>query len=303
MRWRKLGLVYMPDGSQWWARHYAHLPTAEVVTDGLIRIYFASLDEQKRGRIGFVDVETKDPTKAVAVSEKPVLDVGEPGCFDDSGVNPSSLIGTDLGNCLYYIGWQRSERVPYLLFAGIAVRQGDGTFRRFSRAPVLERSNVEPFLRSATTILRDGNRYRCWYVAGRQWIEVGGRPYPEYVIKHIASADGIHWAGDGQTCIDFESPSEFGFGRPWVVRENGKYIMWYSIRSRTEPYQMGYAESHDGLHWTRLDRQVGLTRSESGWDSEMVCYPSVVTSEGRQLMFYNGNSHGASGFGVAIREA
>jgi hypothetical protein len=79
--------------------------------------------------------------------------------------------------------------------------------------------------------------------------------------------------------------------------------MWYSIRSRTRPYRLGYAESADGLQWTRHDAEVGLARSPAGWDSEMVCYPAVIDVRGRRLLFYNGNRHGATGFGVAVLEA
>lgn len=302
MRWRKLGRVYVPDGGLWWARRYAHLPTAEVRND-CVRIYFAGLDDRNYGRIGFVEVRAADPTKVVAVREEPVLDLGEPGCFDDCGVNPSAIVATELGTRLYYIGWQRGERAPYLLFAGAALEQADGAFRRLSRVPVLERTATEPFIRSATTVLREGRRYRCWYVSGRRWIEIGGRRYPEYVIRHIESPDGLAWTGDGRVCVDLATPDEFGLGRPWVVADERLYRMWYSIRSRTEPYRLGYAESNDGLEWTRRDPEVGLARSDSGWDSEMICYPCVVSAGGAQLMFYNGNGHGASGFGVAIRES
>ena len=76
--------------------------------------------------------------------------------------------------------------------------------------------------------------------------------------------------------------------------------MWYSIRSNAQPYRIGYAESRDGISWTRIDSDVDVVhRSASGWDSEMVCYPYVVETGGKRLLFYNGNRHGASGFGVA----
>src|SRR5829696_7153437 len=66
MRWRKLGLVYRPSGCQWWARGYAHLPTPELRDNGVIRVYFAALDEHKYGRIGHVDVAASDPLRVLA---------------------------------------------------------------------------------------------------------------------------------------------------------------------------------------------------------------------------------------------
>jgi hypothetical protein len=78
--------------------------------------------------------------------------------------------------------------------------------------------------------------------------------------------------------------------------------MWYSIRSHSRPYRIGYAESADGLCWERRDHEAGIEASASGWDSEMICYAAVIDVNGRRLLFYNGNRHGATGFGVAELE-
>jgi hypothetical protein len=120
-------------------------------------------------------------------------------------------------------------------------------------------------------------------------------------VRTAESADGLKWSAGGRVCIDLEG-DEFGIGRPWVVRDPDRYRMWYSIRSHSRPYRMGYAESADGLRCERRDHRAGIVASESGWDSEMVCYAAVIDVNGRRLMFYNGNRHGATGFGVAVLE-
>ncbi|MEM4297263.1 MAG: hypothetical protein QW815_02715 [Nitrososphaerota archaeon] len=303
MRWRKLGLVYRPRGDRWWARTHAYLPTAEVLDGDVIRVYFASLDENKYGRIGYVDLDTRDPTRILYETEKPVLDIGEPGTFDDSGVNPSCVLAVGGKKYLYYIGWQRCERVPYMLFTGLAVFQEGGGLTRAFSVPVLERTQEEPFLRSAVTILGDGSVYSAWYVSGIGWTETGSRLVPAYVIRHAESKDGIVWKSNGHICIAPRNSDEFGFGRPWVVRDGQIYKMWYSIRSRVSPYTIGYAESADGIYWERLDHEAGIARSESGWDSEMICFPCVIDAGGRRYMFYNGNRHGLEGFGCAVLES
>ncbi|MCI0457813.1 MAG: hypothetical protein L0Z62_12665 [Gemmataceae bacterium] len=300
MRWRKLGVVYCPPGDRWWARAYAHLPTPELLDERVLRVYFASLDDHQYGRIGYADLDARDPTRVLHVSPEPVLDLGEPGRFDDSGVNPSCVVNVGGRRRLYYIGWQRCQRVPYMLFAG-AAESADGTFRKLSRRPVLDRTDSEPFLRSATSVLVEGGRYRAWYVSALGWGDVHGTTYPRYVVRHAESADGLSWSDGGPVCIGLEG-DEFGIGRPWVVRDGALYRMWYSVRSHSAPYRIGYAESADGLTWTRRDEEAGIDRSERGWDAEMICYPAVIDVGGRRLMFYNGNRHGASGFGVAVLE-
>ena len=301
MRWRKLGLVYAPAGDQPWARQYAHVPTPVVWDQRTIRVYFAGLDGEKYGRVGYVDVDANDPTRVRTDSREPVLDLGEPGTFDDSGVNPSCVVRAGDRWRMYYVGWQRSRQVPYLLFAGLAESADGEQFERVSRTPVLERTDAEPFLRSATSVLAVEGGYRAWYVSATGWTSVNGEPYPRYVVRTTDSPDGVVWSNGGPVCIDLNG-DEFGIGRPWVVRDPDRYRMWYSIRSHSRPYRIGYAVSADGVRWERQDDRVGLVASASGWDSEMVCYAAAIDVNGRRLMFYNGNRHGATGFGVAVLE-
>jgi predicted GH43/DUF377 family glycosyl hydrolase len=296
--WRKQGLVFCPTGEFAWAREYAHLPTPIVLEPGLIRVYFAGLDEKKRGRIGYVDLDADDPTQVLDVSREPVLDLGGPAMFDESGVNPSCILRVGDRLRLYYIGWQHSQRVPYVLFAGLAESRDGDRFERVSRTPVLESTEREPFLRSATSVLPIEGGFRAWYVSSCEWTRVRRKDYPRYVVRSADSADGIHWSDGGPVGIDLRD-DEFGIGRPWVLRDPDRYRMWYSIRSESRPYRIGYAESDDGLTWERLDDGAGIVASTSGWDSEMICYAAVIDVNGRRLMFYNGNRHGASGFGVA----
>lgn len=300
MKWRKGGLVYAPRGDLWWARSYATVPTAYVLDDSVIRVYFAALDEQRFGRIGYVDLDARDPSRILFETPEPVLDLGELGSFSDSGVNPSCVLDVQGKRHLYYIGWQRAERVPYMLFTGLAVSLDAGrTYQQSSRVPVLDRTDAEPFLRSAPSILQEDDLFRAWYVSGLKWIHARGAQYPSYVIRYAESHDAVTWQSGGPVCIDFQDDDEFGFGRPWVVRDAGAYRMWYSIRSHSRPYRIGYAESPDGRTWERLDHLAGISSSETGWDSEMICYPCVVDARGKRYMFHNGNRHGATGFGYA----
>jgi len=301
MRWRKLGRIFVPQRDLWWARSYATMPTVEVRGE-VLRIYFAALDDQSMGRIGFIEVDAGDPLRVLYETPEPVLDLGRPGLFDDCGVNPSCVIRRGAERFLYYVGWQRCERVPYMLFAGLAVAQGEGPFVRIQETPVLDRTPSEPFLRSATTVLDDGGALRCWYVSGVGWTTVDERRLPTYVIRTARSADGVHWTSRAEPCIAAADPDEYGFGRPWVVRDGDLYRMWYSIRSRNAPYRIGYAESADGELWARKDAEVGIARSEEGWDSEMICYPCVVDAMGERYLFFNGNRNGSTGFGVAVCE-
>jgi hypothetical protein len=100
--------------------------------------------------------------------------------------------------------------------------------------------------------------------------------------------------------IDFACEQEYAISRPCVVRDGDCYRMWFSARG--ESYRLGYAESHDGLSWTRDDDAAGLHPSDRGWDSEMVAYPVVLDHRGRRYMLYNGNGYGLTGIGYATAD-
>jgi len=51
----------------------------------------------------------------------------------------------------------------------------------------------------------------------------------------------------------------------------------------TGGYTMGYAESADGVRFERMDDKSGITKSSSGWDSEMICYPHVLVHKGTEV--------------------
>ena len=57
----------------------------------------------------------------------------------------------------------------------------------------------------------------------------------------------------------------------------------------------------DGIKWERI-KEIELDVSESGWDSEMVCYPYVFEYNDKLYMLYNGNGYGKTGIGLAILE-
>jgi len=298
--WEKLGLVYAPDGSLPWATSHAYIPTSWMVDEDRIRVYVAFLDPERVGRVGFVDLSARDPRKVLRVSTEPALDIGRPGTFDDNGVSPVCVVEHEQRLYLYYIGWQLGVRVRYYLFVGLAISiDGGEQFARNSEAPLLDRADGELFVRTAAHVLRDGDIWRMWYIAGDKWIDVNGRSVPTYNMRYMESDDPSCWARKGAVCLELAGEDEFGFGRPFVMKDGQAFKMWYSIRTRSKGYRLGYAESADGINWTRKDDQAALDVSLDGWDSEMLCCSCVQPTRHGTYLFYNGNNYGETGFGVA----
>ena len=231
-----------------------------------------------------------------------VLLPGELGCFDDNGVTPSWIVDDGAGTKhLYYIGWRPRSTTRMSVVAGLALSaDGGSTFTRSSRAPILRLTNAEPFsILTAPCVLRDGGRWRMWYVSGTGWVHAD---LPRYNIKYAESPDGVDWKQTGHVCIEAESQDETSLARPCVVSDDRVYRMWYSTKKGGRSYRIGYAESADGLTWNRMDHEAGIDVSDSGWDSEMIEYPFVFAHEGRRYMLYNGNDYGRNGAGLAVCE-
>jgi predicted GH43/DUF377 family glycosyl hydrolase len=302
MKWNKLGLVYAPDKKFWWNQKYAMMPTPVYMPDtGNIRVYFGTTDKDIFGRTSFIDVDAKQPTKIVNIHEAYILDTGNPGTFDDSGAVPSSVIQVNELQYLYYVGFQRVQKVPYMLFSGLAISTDWKSFNRYSEAPVIDRSETNIYSNAAPFVLFDNeqNIFKMWFWLGREWVRVNNKLYIQAEIRYAFSKNGLQWQLSQEPCIVPDITTEFSVGRPWVVKNNGKYKMFYSVRYVDKLYRMGYAESDDGNTWIRKDHEVGIDVSPTGWDSEMICYPAIVIAEGKTYMFFNGNNNGETGFGVA----
>jgi len=301
MKWEKLGRIIEPRGDLEWMRTHAMVPTAELVEGDVFRIYFSGRDNFNRSRIGYADININDPHRVLSLSEKPILDLGELGCFDDNGVTPSWVVTERDTKYLYYIGWKPRSTTRMSVVAGRAIsRDGGRTFQRASRAPILHLTDKEPFsILTAPCVLKEGGLWRMWYVSGLEWVNPD---LPRYNIKYAESQDGIVWDQQGIVCIGTVSGDETALARPCVLKEERVYRMWYSRKVVGMSYRIGYAESENGLQWERMDENAGIDVSESGWDSEMVEYAFVFKHKGNYYMLYNGNNYGSNGIGLAVAE-
>jgi hypothetical protein len=304
MKWIKKGLIAQPSEELDWMITHAGIPFAERITEDLFRIYFYGRDNQNRAQIGFIELNINEPNRILYITEKPVLRLGDLGCFDDSGVMPSWITIYGDRKYLYYTGWTKGVTVPYYFYVGLAIsKDGGKSFERFSEAPLLGRNNIDPYLTASPCVIIENKIWRMWYVSSIKREMKNGKIIPYYHIKYAESKDGINWKRKGIVCVDFKSREENAIARPCVIKEDGIYKMWYSYSGyKGKKYRIGYAESKDGVYWKRKDKDVGIDVSDSGWDSEMICYPFVFPHKGKKYMLYNGNNFGNDGFGYAILE-
>lgn len=299
MHWRKLGRVFCPDRqADWMVSHAANCAALRVDTH-LYRVFLSARDAHGRAHIGWVELDIRSPLTVRAISSEPVLVPGPAGAFDDSGVSLACILVDGGLTYLYYLGWNLGVTVPWRNSIGLAV-SGDGLrFERASPAPVLDRNRVDPFSLSYPFVRHDESGWRMWYGSNLRW---GAEQRDmDHVIKYATGTDAETWQPASVVCVGIERDGEYAFSRPCVVRDDSTWRMWYSYRGAA--YRIGYAESSDGIAWTRRDELAGITTGPDAWDGESVEYPWVFDHEGSRYMLYNGNRYGLTGFGMAILES
>src|SRR5690554_4277400 len=104
MTWQQKGRIFKPEGVYPWSRTHAQVPSALVLEDR-IRLYYATRDEHGRSLTSFIDVDLDDPTKILYVHERPVMDLGAPGCHDEDGVMVGCVLSVGDEVWMYYTGW------------------------------------------------------------------------------------------------------------------------------------------------------------------------------------------------------
>jgi len=314
LKWHKHGKIFDPTHYEFaWGRgQFAQSPQVLVFED-FVRIYFSTRQVDHNGKflshIAFVDMQ-KNLKTVIGVSTKPVIALGELGCFDEHGIFPMSVFchgGTTYG---YTCGWSRRVAVSVETGIGLAISHDQGlTFERLFTGPVLSASLHEPFLVGDGFVRFFNEKFHMWYIFGTGWksFQTGLPPDRTYKIGHAISDDGVNWVKDDAVQI---IPNVLGEDEsqalPCVIQHSGRYYMFFCYRhsfdfrqTKGRGYRIGCAWSEDLVHWVRNDDDVFPGGDAAHWDSDMQCYPHVFLLDGKIYMLYNGNEFGKYGFGLA----
>jgi len=297
-RWEKMGRLLAPNPDIEWMSTFTGPSFAHAVDgSGQFDVYVTGRDRSNRSLIGVARVTLADVPKVVAVSPTPVLTCGPRGAFDENGVSYPWLVHNDGQLYLYYTGWMPTVLTPFQVHLGLAVWQDDGTLRRVSRAPILERTNEDFLSIGSVCVQVENGLWKMWYTAFIEWGTEPGQPKHKYIIKYASSPDGVHWQRNNQICINLEHADEHSISRPTVYHDSHGYHMWYCYRG--DEYRIGYAVSEDGISWQRCDGEVNLHQSDESWDAQAQCYPQVFRHGAYLYMLYCGNGYGRDGLGIA----
>ena len=102
-------------------------------------------------------------------------------------------------------------------------------------------------------------------------------------IAFVEGVDGVHWSEPVIVLSpDFTTGWEDDINRQIVLEKDGKYLMWYTgmkflgagERMSSGRSCIGYAESDDGIHFTR--RKDPVMEPEEAWEKNQPDVPSCI---------------------------
>lgn len=288
------------------------------------RIFFADRNIKGQSFIRYIDVNPDDPKEIIYEEKSSLLPYGPPGSFDHAGIMPTSIVESKYDGkviyYLFYIGWSQRQDVAYHNAIGLAASYDGKNFTKVHSGPIIGTSKEDPFFTGTAGVVRKpSGGYECYYLSCTGWESDGNKLEPTYNIKRaISMGNPSMWilGGKDQVVVDFKSSDEGGIcNASVIISPDHNRHMWYCYRKKFDyrtnkgnSYRIGYAlgswlppTTWDSgkIKWERRDEEVGLSLSDSGWDSEMLCYPCVIEHKDQSVMFYNGNGFGETGFGYA----
>ena len=143
------------------------------------------------------------------------------------------------------------------------------------------------------TLLKEGDTYRMWF----SW-------RPKKSIALVESSDGVAWSKPAIVLgPNAASEWEDDINRPVVIKNGGRYQMWYTGQARGKS-RIGYAVSEDGKTWKRMSDKPVLS-ADKPWENVAVMCPHVLYDDAtkRYRMWYSGGEqYEPNAIGYAISD-
>jgi predicted GH43/DUF377 family glycosyl hydrolase len=248
LSWEKQGRVLSPDAATWEADYIA--ANGAALHDGSRFLYWYQAGERGRTRIGLAN---SSDARSWQKHPEPVLELGAPGSWDETGVGDPYVIRCGGSYYLYYLGQNRRG----LQRLGVARSQDGVHWQKSGANPVLD-------VGAPGSFDERGLGEPAVFVAG-------GRFYMLYTGRDTAEQRRVGWA-QSDNGVDWErvaaAPLLQGFSAwnsrvvcdPAVWREGARILVWFGGGDEASPDEN--LNGQIGLAW--IAPHGGETRVETG---------------------------------------
>lgn len=176
-----------------------------------------------------------------------------------------------------YVDLERQDlfKVRHVAEQPILALGGQGEFDEFGTYPV--------------SVVRDGDIVRAYYAG---WTRCESVPFNVAIGAAVSRDRGKTFTKMGNGPILSYSPDEpFVLSGPKIRRFNDQWQLfyiagrkWKMVDGRAEPvYKIRMATSHDGVNWTKLNKDLIESRVE---EDEAQASPDVFYANGKYHMFF-----------------
>ena len=302
-------LLFKPDGRLEWQQEFAQIPFGYVEGKTLRVIFATRRVKDNSGNYNSFPAQavfSLEDFSLLSLDQFPLMDLGQPGCFDESGVMPGSILKLDSGQvAMYYCGWSRSMIVPYRWSIGVAYLNQEGRFQRKSIGPIIGQSSDHPYLTASPVVsysLESG--YEMFHLTGVSWSLIQGKYEACYRITKSYSIDGINWRASKSLMqsVFWEDECQTS---PNIIKIGSKRFMTFSYRSQVgfrehldRNYKSALAEEITPNNWKVVQKKIGVTDASS--QRFDIAYLNTFEYEGDFYGLYNYSmGFGTSGIYIA----
>lgn len=144
----------------------------------------------------------------------------------------------------------------------------------------IQNSPASPYLVSLGKVIYENGKYKMWYQNTYESARMD--------VSYAESSDGIHWTNITNSPVFKGDPlstwDSYSVMSGPVIKEDGLYKMYYcGFSNESGPWNIGLAESQDGINWTRRASPVLSASTAEG----RIGAGSVIKKDGLYYMFYN----------------
>ncbi|QDT41807.1 Alpha/beta hydrolase family protein [Gimesia alba] len=210
-------------------------------------------------------------------TQGPILELGNPGEFDDTHLFAPSVSYEDGQFSLWYCG-SRGTVKQRIFQMGLAHSPDGIRFQKQQQNPVFQFGDAKHSILTPTLLrtpdgatLRENNQLRMWF-SSTDFQDPTGL----HQLHETTSSDGIHWSKP--------SPAELKHVyAPTILKTGRTYQMWFTDVSK-DPWCIKHASSLDGKKWRVTPDPV--LEIDQTWEAGRLFYPTVLKINDVYLMWY-----------------